>query len=144
TVSRCRKIEMMSASPTAASAAATVITKNTNTCPSIPTARESATKARFTAFSISSMHRKSTIAFRRNTTPAVPIVNRIADRISDSVNTSHPPLGQEHRTDDRGEQQYRRQLERHHEIAEQRLRDRTHGVQLAERGIDRLLRAQRH
>ena len=56
----------MMASPTAASAAATVITKKTITCPSIePRLRANATKLRLTAFSISSIAMKMTITLRR-------------------------------------------------------------------------------
>src|SRR4029077_18744625 len=55
-VSRLRNMARMIASPTAASAAATVITKNTITWPSSePRLRAIATKARFTAFSMISI-----------------------------------------------------------------------------------------
>src|SRR5438093_6355119 len=60
----------MMASPTAASAAATAMTKKTNTCPPRPRFCASATNVRFTAFSMSSTHMKITIALRRSSTPA--------------------------------------------------------------------------
>ena len=70
----------MMASPTATSAAAIVITKNTMICPSAaPWARPKATNARFAAFSMSSMDMKITSGFRRTRTPTTPMVNRIAD-----------------------------------------------------------------
>src|SRR6266702_721037 len=69
----------MIASPTAASAAATAITKNTKTCPPIPRLCASATNVRFTALSISSTHMKITIALRRNSTPATPSVKSTAE-----------------------------------------------------------------
>src|SRR5439155_315349 len=74
-VSRFRNMERMIASPTAASAAATVITKKTITCPSIePVLRASATKLRLTAFSMSSIAMKMTITLRRMSTPSNVIV----------------------------------------------------------------------
>jgi len=69
---------MMIASPTAASAAATAITKNTRICPSIPCARENATSEMFTAFSINSMDMNTMIALRWSKTPITPMLNRIA------------------------------------------------------------------
>ena len=61
------------ARPTAASAAATTITKKTSTCPSrVPAARLKATKARLTPFSISSMHMRTVMTLRRRKTPRVP------------------------------------------------------------------------
>ena len=78
--SRCRNSAMTIARPTAASAAATVITKNTMICPSTePRARPKATNVRFTAFSMISIDSRIVIRLRRTNTPAVPIVNRIAD-----------------------------------------------------------------
>src|SRR5581483_6014965 len=69
-VSRFRNIARMIASPTAASAAATVITKKTITCPSRePRLRASATNVRLTAFSISSIAMKMMMTFRRTRTP---------------------------------------------------------------------------
>ena len=71
---------MMIASPTAASAAATVMTKNTNTCPATPYTCANATNVRFTALSISSTHMKMMIALRRVSTPTTPIVNSTAEK----------------------------------------------------------------
>lgn len=66
---------MTIASPTAASAAATVITKNTNICPlSFPRKLEKDTSDKFIALSINSMHIKITIAFLRTKTPTTPIL----------------------------------------------------------------------
>ncbi len=62
--------------PTAASAAATVITKNTKICPlSLPRNDEKATKDKFIAFNISSMHINIIIAFRLKRTPATTMLN---------------------------------------------------------------------
>ncbi len=70
---------MMMASPTAASAAATTITKNTNTCPlSDFHCHAKATNARFTAFSISSIDMNSVIRLRLIRKPTTPSENRIA------------------------------------------------------------------
>ena len=77
-----RKSAITIAKPTAASAAATVITKNTNTCPvTSPRNAEKATKVRLTEFSINSIDINTMIAFRRVTTPTAPIINIIALRI---------------------------------------------------------------
>src|SRR6185369_2059216 len=79
-VSRFRNMAMMIARPTAASAAATVMTKNTITCPSIePWWRAMATNARLTAFSMISMAMKMTMTFRRDSTPNTPMENRAAE-----------------------------------------------------------------
>src|SRR5713101_3866611 len=79
TVARLRNVEMMMPSPTAASAAATVITKKTMTCPSIePSRPPSAINERLTAFSISSIDMYITRTLRRMTTPATPIAKMIA------------------------------------------------------------------
>src|SRR5207247_2478086 len=69
----------MMASPTAASAAATAMTNNTKIWPLTPSRWASATNVRFTALSISSTHMKITMALRRISTPAKPIVNRTAE-----------------------------------------------------------------
>lgn len=70
---------MMIANPTAASAAATVITKKTKTCPSSdPNSREKATKAKLTAFSISSMDMNMISIFRLTKTPKTPMVKSTA------------------------------------------------------------------
>ena len=71
---------MTIASPTAASAAATVMTKKTMICPSaVPSARPKATNVRLTAFSMISIESRIVIRLRRTNTPAAPIANRIAD-----------------------------------------------------------------
>src|SRR5262249_50335876 len=70
----------MIASPTAASAAATVITMNTKSwAPTSPKDPENATRVRFTALSISSMQMKIVIVLRFTMTPAAPMVKRTAD-----------------------------------------------------------------
>jgi hypothetical protein len=67
------------AKPTAASAAATVITKNTKICPiEFPRYDEKVTKVRFAEFNINSMHINTTIAFFRINTPATPTENKKA------------------------------------------------------------------
>jgi hypothetical protein len=65
------------ARPIAASAAATVIMKNTNTCPfKFPKNEENVTNIRLTEFSISSIHIKTIMALRLNKTPITPIENK--------------------------------------------------------------------
>ena len=65
------------ASPMAASAAATVIMKNTKIWPfKFPRNDENATNTRLTELSISSMHIKTIIALRRMRTPMTPMINR--------------------------------------------------------------------
>src|SRR5207302_9653879 len=76
TVWRCRYTARMIASPTAASAAATAMTKNTKIWPATPSCCAKATNARLAAFSISSTHMKMTIALRRSSTPSTPTANR--------------------------------------------------------------------
>ena len=72
----------MIARPMAASAAATVIIKNTKTWPFIvPRNDEKAINTRFTEFSISSIHIKTIMTFLRTRTPITPIVKRIRARI---------------------------------------------------------------
>src|SRR4029079_15842070 len=119
TVCLCRKRAMMIASPTAASAAATVLTKKTKTCPATPYTCANATKARFTALSMSSTHMKMMIAFRRVSTPTTPIVNSTAEKNSDSFNIGASP-SQDHGAHDRGEEQDARQLEREQILGKQR------------------------
>src|SRR5947207_7147948 len=78
--SRLRKMAMMIPKPTAASAAATVITIKTNNCPVTSRKKlEKATNVRFTALSISSMHMNIEITLRLIITPTTPIVNSTAD-----------------------------------------------------------------
>ena len=68
----------MMASPTATSAAATAIMKNTKTCPAgSERYDENATKSRFTALSINSTDIKIIMAFRRISTPTMPMINKI-------------------------------------------------------------------
>jgi hypothetical protein len=70
---------MIIANPTAASAAATVITKKTRTCPSNePSSRDKATNAKLTAFNISSMDMNMISMFRLTKTPKTPMVKRTA------------------------------------------------------------------
>src|SRR5262249_35868314 len=80
TVARVRKSWRMMASPTAASAAATAITKKTITWPStVSCARANVTNVRFTAFSMSSIDMKTTIRLRRTRTPTTPSAESTAD-----------------------------------------------------------------
>src|SRR6266516_583007 len=97
----------MIARPTAASAAATAITKNTNTCPPGPMLCARATNVRFTALSISSTHMKITIALRRRSTPSTPSVKRTAEMASAGLRSMLELALCEHdRAHDRGEEQY--------------------------------------
>src|SRR5881396_1317899 len=110
----------MMARPTAASAAATAITKNTNTCPPTPSRCANAMKVRFTALSISSTHMKITMALRRKSTPATPSVNRTAEMARAGPRSMlEPALGEHHRADDGGEEEQARDLERDQIGAEQ-------------------------
>src|SRR6266540_3720374 len=103
----------MIARPTAASAAATAITKKTNTCPPTPRRCARATNVRFTALSISSTHMKITIALRRSRTPATPSVNSTAEMArAGPRSTLELALGEHHRADDRGEEEQARDFER--------------------------------
>src|SRR3954466_2380179 len=122
TVCRCRKIAMMIARPTAASAAATAMTKITNTWPAMPYTLLNATNDRFTALSMSSTHMKMMIAFRRVSTPIAPMVNSTADSASDSASIDLSPASENHGADDGDEQQNARQLEREQVFVEERLR----------------------
>src|ERR1043165_8088490 len=111
---------MMIARPTAASAAATVMTKKTKTCPATPYVCAKATKVRFTALSISSTHMKMMIALRRVSTPTTPIVNRTAEKKRDSASIgSVAAARQRHRPDNGGEQQDARDLESQQVLMEQ-------------------------
>lgn len=70
------------AKPIAASAAATLITKNTNTCPvALPKNDENDTSVRLTEFSIISRLINIIIAFLLVRTPIVPIVKSTAETI---------------------------------------------------------------
>src|SRR5216684_2978934 len=78
-VCRLRAIKMMIASPTAASAAATTMTKNTNTWPSsLPIARLNDTNARLTALSMSSIDMKIVMTFRLKRNAMTPSPNNSA------------------------------------------------------------------
>src|SRR5690242_381139 len=111
-------------SPTAASAAATAMTKSTNTCPPIPNTCANATKVRFTALSMSSTHMKITMALRRNRTPATPMVNRIAEIARAELSTLEFPLREHDGAHDCREQQHARDFERNQIRVEQRIGDR--------------------
>src|SRR4051812_16410521 len=112
---------MMMARPTAASAAATVMTKKTNTCPATPYVWAKAMKVRFTALSISSTHMKMMIALRRVSTPTTPIVNRTAEKNRDSASIGGGVAArQRDRSYDGGEQQDARDLEREQIFVKQR------------------------
>lgn len=64
------------AKPTATSAAATAMIKNTKTCPLLSDKKlENATNNKLTAFSINSIDMKIIIALRLNNTPNTPMVN---------------------------------------------------------------------
>src|SRR3954464_11582657 len=103
---------MMIARPTAASAAATVITKKTNTCPAIPYACANATKLRLTALSMSSTHMNTMIAFRRMSTPNTPIANSTAEKNRASASMLFSALfAEDDGSHDGGEQQDARHLE---------------------------------
>ena len=69
---------MIIARPIAASAAATVIIKNTKICPfKLPKNEEKLTNTRLTELSINSIDMKTIIALRLTRTPIKPIVNKI-------------------------------------------------------------------
>ena len=70
---------MTMASPTAASAAATAMTKKAMAWPDMePCWRAKARKVRFAALSMSSMHMKTMMAFFFTSTPAKPMAKRNA------------------------------------------------------------------
>src|SRR5881628_2203939 len=125
----------MMASPTAASAAATAITKKTNTCPPTPRRCARATKVRFTALSISSTHMKITIALRRSSTPATPSVNSTAEMArAGPRSTLQFALREHHRADDGGEEEQAGDFERDQIRVEQRTGDRGDHPLLLQRG----------
>src|SRR3954471_14438220 len=115
---------MMMARPTAASAAATVMTKKTKTCPATPYVWANATKDRLTALSISSTHMKMMIALRRVSTPTTPIVKSTAEKKSASASMAAPLLADHDRADDRREQEDAGDLEGQQIGREERRRDR--------------------
>src|SRR5215470_14002913 len=117
---------MMMARPTAASAAATVMTKNTNTCPVIrsPYRCANAMNVRFTAFNISSTHMNTMIALRRMSTPTTPITNNTAEKNRASANIAASGglaalFAEHHGADHCGEQQDARHLEREQILVKQ-------------------------
>src|SRR6185437_7187873 len=115
---------MMIANPTAASAAATVITKNTNTWPAAPYACANATNVRFTALSISSTHMNTMIALRRVSTPTTPIVNKTAEKKRASASIAFASLfSEDHGTDNCREEQNARYFECKQVFIEQRTGD---------------------
>src|SRR5207302_9075744 len=125
----------MMASPTATSAAATAITKNTMAWPSaVPSRWPNATKATFAAFSISSIDMKITSGSRRTITPTTPMENSTAEsaRYHDSggmiTGSALAPPGQQEHADHGGQQQHRRHLEGKQIIGEQEAGDRLHAV----------------
>src|SRR5699024_5194995 len=76
-----RKMAIIIARPTTASAAATASEKNTRICPStFPKWLLNETNDKLTALSISSTLIKMTIAFLRISTPTIPILNKTALR----------------------------------------------------------------
>src|SRR5579859_3041919 len=108
-VSRVRKTAMMMAKPTVASAAATTITKNTNTWPfKLRQWFAKATKLRFTALSISSMDMKMVMMFRLSKKAETPKQNRMALRIryQESGTMSASPYGQHDRAHDGDQYQH--------------------------------------
>src|SRR4051794_26694086 len=124
---------MMIARPTAASAAATVMTKNTNTWPATSYACANATKVRLTALSISSTHMNTMMALRRISTPKRPITNSTAEknRASASIVLS-ALLSENDRAHHGGEQQHTRHLEGEEILIEQRRGDRVDGARLGD------------
>jgi len=73
---------MIIARPTAASAAATAITKNTNNCPiELPRYDENVTKVKFAELSISSIDIKTIMAFLLIKTPITPVEKSAALKI---------------------------------------------------------------
>src|SRR5713101_8373724 len=91
--SRWRKMSTRIASPTTASAAATVIDMSANSWPSrFWSWREKATSVRLAALSISSMQIRMISGLRRTSTPTVPRMNRTAARRrNQDVSSCEPP-----------------------------------------------------
>src|ERR1041384_2830413 len=114
----------MMARPTAASAAATAMTKNTKTCPPNPRLCASATNVRFTALSMSSTHMKMMITLRRNSTPATPSTNSTAEIASAGLRSIlELSLRQDDGAHDRSEEQHAGDLEGNEVGVEQRIGD---------------------
>src|ERR1043166_2374192 len=110
---------MTSARPTAASAAATVITKNTMIWPStLFRYRPAATNVMFTALSMISIDSRIVITLRRRNTPAVPIEKRIPDKTRYSLSvttlsllprTTRDDEGADHRDEDQDRRHFERE-----------------------------------
>src|SRR5262245_35895431 len=114
----------MIARPTPASAAATAITKKTKICPPMPSRCARATNVRMTGLSISSMHMKITIAFRRSSTPATPRVKSTAEMANAGLRSMLELSFREHDgAHDGREQQQARDLEGDQIRLEQWIRD---------------------
>src|SRR3989337_361756 len=128
TVSFSRYRAISSASPTAASAAATVITMKAKTPPvASPRYEPAATNATFTPFSINSTLIMMMRMFLRATTPTTPIPNRIAERsrYADGAiilrsTFSYLPLRQGDRPDHGGQGDHRGDLEGEEVVGKQR------------------------
>src|SRR5262245_24422538 len=117
---------MTSARPTAASAAATVMTKNKMICPSaVPRYRSTATNVKLTAFSMISIDSRIVIRFRRRKMPAVPMANSTADSIKYEFRVGSGMVARRFlsRDDDgadhRNENEHGRRLERERVLAEE-------------------------
>src|ERR1022692_4913967 len=111
----------MMAKPTAASAAATTITKNTKMCAfKSPSMYPKATKLRFTALSINSMDMNTVTMLRFSRNPATPSTNRTALNIRYQLTgIIRPPLAQHHRAHDGHQDQHRGDFEGQQKFAEQ-------------------------
>src|SRR5487761_2494037 len=118
---------MMIARPTAASAAATVMTRKTKTCPPAPYSRANAMNVRFTELRISSTHMKRMMALRRVSTPTTPIANSTAEKNSDSASIG-PPDSQDHGADDGGKEHHARDFEGEQILMEERPGERRDGA----------------
>src|SRR5512133_2301950 len=121
---------MTTASPTAASAAATAMTKKAMAWPpTFPVCRANARNVRFAAFSMSSTLIMTMSAFRLRRTPESPIVNRIAASHRYQVTGTmalDPLLRDHHGADDGDEQEEARDLEREEELRVEHLPDGLH------------------
>src|SRR5580693_6005200 len=112
---RTRKSAMMMARPTAASAAATTITKKTKIWPETWCHMcANATNVRLTALSISSIDMKMVITLRLIRNAAMPMENRMAARMRyQAIGTMLRLLPREYdRAENRHEDQHRSDLKR--------------------------------
>src|SRR6185436_9414927 len=118
---------MTIARPTAASAAATVITKKVMIWPStVPRERPTATNVRFTALSMISIESSTVIRLRRRNTPAVPIEKRMPDSTRKWLNGTMDSVllpRQDDGADHRHEDENRGHLERKCVLGEECLAD---------------------